>query len=50
MINEKLIENYANSLDIVTLNQEVRSVIQSNQAFQVDGQFSEGSLQSNLEA
>ena len=41
MINEKLIENYANSLDIVTLNQEVRSVIQSNQAFQVDGQFSE---------
>ena len=41
MINEKLIENYANSLDIVTLDQEVRSVIQSNQAFQVDGQFSE---------
>ena len=42
MINEKLIENLANSLDIVTLDQEVRSVIQSNQAFQVDGVFSEG--------
>jgi len=33
MINEKLIENFANSLDMVTLDQEVRSVIQSNQAF-----------------
>ena len=32
MINEKLIENFANSLDMVTLDQEVRSVIQSNQA------------------
>jgi len=41
MINEKLIENFANSLDMVTLDQEVRSVIQSNQAFQVDGTFSE---------
>ena len=41
MINEKLIENLANSLDMVTLDQEVRSVIQSNQAFQVDGVFSE---------
>ena len=41
MINEKLIENFANSLDMVTLDQEVRSVIQSNQAFQVDGVFSE---------
>ena len=41
MINEKLIENFANSLDMVTLDQEVRSVIQSNQAFQVDGAFSE---------
>ena len=41
MINEKLIENFANSLDMVTLDQEVRSVIQSNQAFQVDGEFSE---------
>ena len=41
MINQKLIENFANSLDMVTLDQEVRSVIQSNQAFQVDGAFSE---------
>ena len=41
MINEKLIENFANSLDMVTLDQEVRSLIQSNQAFQVDGAFSE---------
>jgi peptidyl-prolyl cis-trans isomerase D len=41
MINDKLIENFANSLHIVTLDQEVRSVIQSNQAFQVDGVFSE---------
>ncbi len=42
MINEKLIENFANSLDIVTLDQEVRSLIQSSQVFQVDGVFSEG--------
>ena len=41
MINEKLIENFTNSLDLVTLDQEVRSVIQSNQAFQFDGVFSE---------
>ena len=41
MINEKLIENFANSLDMVTLDQEVRSVIQSNQAFHLDGVFSE---------
>jgi len=41
MINEKLMENFANSLDMVTLDQEVRSVIQSNQAFQDDGEFSE---------
>jgi peptidyl-prolyl cis-trans isomerase D len=41
MINEKLIENFANSLDMVTLDQEVRSVIQSNQAFHLDGEFSE---------
>ncbi len=41
MINEKLIENYANSLGIVTLDDEVRSVIEMNQAFIVDGKFSE---------
>jgi len=41
MINEKLIENFANTLDMVTLDQEVRSVIQSNQAFYLDGAFSE---------
>lgn len=42
MINEKLIENFANSLDMVTLDQEVRSLIQSSQVFQEDGVFSEG--------
>ena len=41
MINEKLIENFANSLGIVTLDDEVRSVIEMNQAFIVDGKFSE---------
>ena len=41
MINEKLIENYANSLDIVTLDDEVKSVIELNQAFSVDGEFSQ---------
>jgi len=41
MINEKLIENFANSLGIVTLDNEVRSVIEMNQAFIVDGKFSE---------
>ncbi len=41
LINEKLIENYANSLDIVTLDDEVRSVIEMNQAFIVDGDFSQ---------
>ena len=41
MINEKLLENFANSLDVVTLDDEVRSVIETNQAFIVDGEFSE---------
>ena len=41
LINEKLIENYANSLDIVTLDDEVKSVIELNQAFLVDGEFSQ---------
>jgi peptidyl-prolyl cis-trans isomerase D len=41
MINEKLVENFANSLGIVTLDNEVRSVIEMNQAFIVDGKFSE---------
>ena len=41
LINEKLVENYANSLDIVTLDDEVRSVIEMNQAFIVDGDFSQ---------
>ena len=41
LINEKLVENFASSLDIVTLDDEVRSVIEMNQAFQVDGEFSE---------
>jgi peptidyl-prolyl cis-trans isomerase D len=41
LINEKLIENYSNSLDIVTLDDEVKSVIEMNQAFLVDGEFSQ---------
>ena len=41
LINEKLIENYASSLDIVTLDDEVKSVIEMNQAFLVDGVFSQ---------
>ena len=41
LINEKLIENYANSLDIVTLDDEVKAVIEMNQAFLVDGEFSQ---------
>ena len=41
LINEKLIENYANSLDIVTLDDEVKSVIEMNQALLVDGVFSQ---------
>ena len=41
LINEKLIENFANSLDIVTLDDEVKSVIEMNQAFLVDGEFSQ---------
>ena len=41
LINEQLIENYANSLDIVTLDDEVKSVIEMIQAFLVDGEFSQ---------
>ena len=41
MINEKLLENFANSIEVVTLDDEVRSVIEMNPAFQVDGAFSE---------
>ena len=41
LINEKLVENYADSLNIVTLDDEVRSVIEMNQAFLVDGVFSQ---------
>ena len=41
LINEKLLENLTNSMKLVTLEEEVRSVIQSNPVFQVDGVFSE---------
>jgi len=41
LINEKLLENFTNSMKLVTLNEEVRSFIQSNPVFQVDGVFSE---------
>ena len=41
MIQEKLLENYANSLKLVTLDEEVRAIILSNELFQMDGVFSE---------
>jgi len=41
LINEKLLENFTNSMNLVTLDEEVRSLIQSNPVFQVDGVFSE---------
>ena len=41
MINDKLLENYSNSLDIVTLDAEVRSAISDTQEFLVDGEFSQ---------
>ncbi|MDC0238981.1 SurA N-terminal domain-containing protein [Candidatus Thioglobus sp.] len=41
LINEKLLENFTNSMKIVTLDEEVRSFIQSDPVFQVDGVFSE---------
>jgi len=41
LINEKLLENFTNSMKLVTLEDEVRSLIQSNPVFQVDGVFSD---------
>ena len=41
MIQEKLLDNYANSLELVTLDEEVRAFILSNEVFQVEGIFSE---------
>jgi len=41
LINEKLLENFANSMKLVTLDEEVFSYILSNPVFQVDGVFSE---------
>jgi len=41
LINEKLLENFTNSMKLVTLDEEVHSLIQSNPVFQVDGVFSE---------
>lgn len=41
LINEKLLENFTNSLKLVTLDEEVHSFIHSNPVFQVDGVFSE---------
>ena len=41
MINDKLLENYSNSLNIVTLDDEVRSAINKNQDFLVNGEFSQ---------
>ena len=41
LIDEKLLENFTNSMKLVTLDEEVRSFIQSNPVFQVDGVFSE---------
>jgi len=41
LINEKLLENFTNLMKLVTLDEEVRSLIQSNPVFQVDGVFFE---------
>ncbi len=41
LINAKLLENFSNSMKLVTLDEEVRSFIQSNPVFQVNGVFSE---------
>ena len=41
IVQEKLLENYANSLKLVTLDEEVRALILSNELFQVEGIFSE---------
>ena len=41
LINEKLLENFTNSMKLVTLDEEVRSLIQSNPVFHIDGVFSE---------
>ena len=41
LINEKLLENFTSSMKLVTLDEEVRSLIQLNPVFQVDGVFSE---------
>ena len=41
LINKKLLENFTNSMKLVTLDEEVRSLIQSTPVFQVDGVFSE---------
>ena len=41
LIDERLIDNYVNLLDIVTLKDEVRLNILSDQVFHVDGVFSE---------
>ena len=41
LINEKLLENFSNSMKLVTLDEEVFSFILSNPVFQVDGVFSE---------
>jgi len=41
MIQEKLLDNYANSLELVTLDEEVRAFILANELFQVEGIFSE---------
>ena len=41
MIQEKLLDNYANSLELVTLDEEVRAFILAIELFQVEGVFSE---------
>jgi len=48
LIDERLIDNYVNLLDIVTLKDEVRLNILSDQVFHVDGVFSEEKYKSLL--
>jgi len=42
LVDEKLLDNFANSAGISTVVQEVQTVIKSNNVFHVDGAFSEG--------
>jgi peptidyl-prolyl cis-trans isomerase D len=48
IINMKLLENFANSINIVTTDEEVRKVIRADKTFQIDGEFSNEQYIRNL--